>query len=142
MGPYDSPCEQFSGEYPTSRYVVGRLAPIDQRISDEEDDNLLAGEEEDETSETDDPLPLVLGFHPASIGLSFVLDHSCTHIDVHVTWGDYRREGGSNEEETPNHNPQDEELAVPNAEQSSSISPKQSRSTACPSSEILRQEAA
>jgi hypothetical protein len=130
MGPYDSPCEQFSGEYPTSRYVVGRLAPIDQRISDEEDDNLLAGEEEDETSETDDPLPLVLGFHPASIGLSFVLDHSCTHIDVHVTWGDYRREGGSNEEETPNHNPQDEELAVPNAEQSSSISPKQSRSTA------------
>lgn len=33
MGPYDGPNEQFSGEYPTSRYVVGRLAPIDQRIS-------------------------------------------------------------------------------------------------------------
>ena len=81
MGPYDGPNEQFSGEYPTSRYIVGRLAPIDQRVSDEEDDNLGAGEEEDEASETDDPLPLVLGFHTASIGLSFVLDHSCTHVD-------------------------------------------------------------
>jgi hypothetical protein len=28
------------------------------------------------------------------MGLSFVLDESCTHLDVHVTWGDYRRERG------------------------------------------------
>jgi hypothetical protein len=131
MGPYDGPNEQFSGEYPTSRYIVGRLAPIDQRVSDEEDDNLGAGEEEDEASETDDPLPLVLGFHTASIGLSFVLDHSCTHVDVHVTWGDYRREGAPSAHETPNDGSQDEGPASPNVEENSSIaSERQPRSAA------------
>jgi hypothetical protein len=68
MGPYDGPNETFSGEYPTSRYIVGRLAPIDQRISEEEDDTLRTGEDDDEVGETDDPLPLVLGFHPRRWG--------------------------------------------------------------------------
>src|SRR5262245_22112700 len=31
MGPYGGPHERFSGEYPTSRYIVGRMAPVDQR---------------------------------------------------------------------------------------------------------------
>src|SRR5262249_11196398 len=93
MGPYDGPHETFSGEYPTSRYIVGRLAPVDEQVSTEENDALAAGqEEEEENGPPDEPLPLVLGFHPSSIGLSFVIDGSCSHIDVRVTWGDYRRE--------------------------------------------------
>jgi Helicase conserved C-terminal domain len=93
MGPYEGPNERFSGEFPTSRYIVGRLAPINQRISGEEDDRLGAGEEEEETGDVDEQLPLVLGFHPSSIGLSFILDEPCKSLDVRVTWGDYRREG-------------------------------------------------
>jgi hypothetical protein len=96
MGPYGGPNESFSGEFPTSRYIVGRLAPIHQRISDEEDDVLGAGDdEEEEAGEADEPLPLVLGFHPSSLGLSFVLDEHCTHLDAVMTWGDYRRERGA-----------------------------------------------
>jgi len=95
MGPYDGPDERFAGEYPTSRYVVGRLAPINQRVSVAEDDAMGAGEEEEETGPEDEPLPLILGFHPSSIGLSFILDEHCSFLDVRVTWGDYRREGGA-----------------------------------------------
>lgn len=93
MGPYEGPLEQFSGEYPTSRYIVGRLAPIDQKISDEENDTLSVGEEEDEAGAQDEQLPLVLGFHPSSMGLSFILDPKCKQLDVRLTWGDYLREG-------------------------------------------------
>ncbi|TGN73465.1 helicase [Bradyrhizobium yuanmingense] len=92
MGPYDGAEEQFSGEYPTSRYIVGRLAPFEQAVATEENDALGVGEEEEESGATDESVPLVLSFHPSSIGLSFIVEPSCRHLDVRLTWGDYIRE--------------------------------------------------
>jgi hypothetical protein len=92
MGPYDGTDEQFSGEYPTSRYIVGRLAPFEQPVPDEENDTLGVGEEEEETGPIDEPLPLVLSFHPSSIGLSFIVAPAHPHLDVKLQWGDYLRE--------------------------------------------------
>jgi hypothetical protein len=92
MGPYNGTKEQFSGEYPTSRYIVGRLAPFEQPVADEENDTLGVGQEEEEDGPEDEPLPLVLGFHPSSIGLSFIVDPQCKQLDVKIAWGDYLRE--------------------------------------------------
>lgn len=99
MGPYEGPDERFSREYPTSRYIVGRLAPLNQEIPSEENDVLNAGELNENEGSEDEPLPLVLGFHPSSIGLSFLVESECASLDVIVTWGDYKREASASESE-------------------------------------------
>lgn len=99
VGPSD-PAETID-EYPTSRYIVGRLAPArengqdqDAAISAEENDALGAGEEDDETGASEESAPLIIGFHPSSIGLSFLVEPSTTSLRARVTWGDYKREKG------------------------------------------------
>ena len=61
-------------EFPTSRYVVGRLAPQNSRISELENDTLGVGENDDETGSEDTQPPLTVAFNPSSIGLSFLAD--------------------------------------------------------------------
>jgi hypothetical protein len=96
-----------SEEFPTSRYIVGRLAPQDSEIDQIENEALPTGDGDDgETGEASFEPPQVLGFMPSSMGLSFVLDDSCTNVDVHIDWGQYlraeeaiEREEGEEEEE-------------------------------------------
>lgn len=97
MGPSD-PAEALS-EYPTGRYVVGRLAParsahddVDARIDELENDTLGAGSDDSETGTEDSSPPLVVGFSPSSMGLSFLVDESVDELEVDVAWGDYKRE--------------------------------------------------
>jgi hypothetical protein len=81
-----------SEEFPTARYIVGRLAPQDLKIDDVENDALPTGDDDDaETSEASFEPPQVLGFMPSSMGLSFVLDDTCDKVDVHIEWGQYHR---------------------------------------------------
>lgn len=106
MGPWHSedPTDP-SEEFPTARYLVGRLAPQDTEIDPTEDDALPTGDSEDgETNEASFEPPQVLGFMPSSMGLSFVLNDTCDKIDVHIGWGQYYRA-----EEAPEHDETEEE---------------------------------
>lgn len=81
-----------SEEFPTARYIVGRLAPQDLNIDPVENDALPTGDADDgETGEASFEAPQVLGFMPSSMGLSFVLDDTCDKVDVFIEWGQYLR---------------------------------------------------
>ena len=99
MGP--SAPDEVIHEYPTNRYIVGRLAPArsgeddaDAAIPSSENDTLGVGSGNSEDGDDDAPPPLIIGFSPSSFGLSFLIDASLTELKVEVSWGDYRREKG------------------------------------------------
>lgn len=99
MGP-TAPTEAFR-EFPTSRYVVGRLAParsgaddLDASVDPAENDTLGAGRASEEDGADDVSPPLIIGFNPSSFGLSFLLDPGVEALRVAVSWGDYRVEKG------------------------------------------------
>lgn len=97
MGPSDP--NEVIKEYPTTRYIVGRLAPsreseedTDGAISSDQNEALGAGADDDEAG-SEEPLPsLIIGFNPSSIGLSFLVDPETSKLQVKVQWGDYKRE--------------------------------------------------
>src|SRR6185369_15610210 len=71
MGP--SSLEEVIQEHPTSRYLVGRLAPArmaendtDGAIDPAENDSLAAGDGDDEDGEDEPSPPLIIGFNPSS----------------------------------------------------------------------------
>ncbi|ABV86600.1 DISARM system helicase DrmA [Shewanella pealeana] len=81
-----------SEEFPTARYIVGRLAPQDFEIDVVENDALPTGDSDDgETGEASFEPPQVLGFMPSSMGLSFVINDTCDKVDVYIEWGQYYR---------------------------------------------------
>lgn len=81
-----------SEEFPTARYIVGRLAPQDSEIDVLDNDALPSGDGDDgETGEASFDPPQVLGFMPSSMGLSFVINDTCDKVDVHIQWGQYLR---------------------------------------------------
>ena len=86
MGPWHPDDDSDpSEEFPTARYIVGRLAPQDLEIDDVENDALPTGDDDDgETAESNFEPPQVLGFMPSSMGLSFVLNDTCDKVDVHI----------------------------------------------------------
>jgi len=97
MGP--STPDEIIQEYPTSRYLVGRLAPArvaeddTDAVSDTaENDTLALGGRDDEDGDEETSPPLIIGFNPSSIGLSFLIDSKVESLLVKVSWGDYRRE--------------------------------------------------
>jgi len=97
MGPTEP--DEALKEYPTTRYVIGRLAPaqvaeddLDAAVDPSEDDTLAVGDEDTEDGSEDAPVPLIIGFNPSSIGLSFLVDASAGTLTADVAWGDYRRE--------------------------------------------------
>jgi hypothetical protein len=86
-------------EYPTTRYIVGRLAPArsaeddtDAAIDSTENDSLGVGTGGDEDGDEGTAPPLIIGFNPSSMGLSFLVDATVKSLRVLVSWGDYRRE--------------------------------------------------
>lgn len=106
MGP--SVPDELIHEFPTSRYLLGRLAPA--RATDDdtaaaidpsENDTLAVGGGDDEDGNEDASPPLIIGFNPSSFGLSFLVDSTATVVRAHVSWGDYRREAKNTGEGTP-----------------------------------------
>ncbi len=117
MGPWHPKDESDpSKDFPTARYIVGRLAPQDLEIDSVENDTLPTGDDDDgETSEASFQAPQVLGFMPSSMGLSFVINDTCDKVDVHTEWGQYLHA-----EEAPEHsNDESEEENQYNAPQRS-----------------------
>ena len=97
MGPSEP--DEVIREFPTRRYIVGRLAPAltaeddtDAVIDPAENDSFGVGTGDDEDGDEGTSPPLVIGFNPSSMGLSFLVDESVDVLRVQVTWGDYSRE--------------------------------------------------
>lgn len=97
MGPSDS--QEVISEFPTTRYIVGRLAPARENDADSdaaveitENDSLGVGTGDDDDGEEDASPPLVIAFNPSSFGLSFLVDRTTSELTATVTWGDYKRE--------------------------------------------------
>ena len=79
MGPTEP--DEVIEEYPTSRYLVGRLAPAraadddtDAEIDPAENDTLAVGGADEEDGGEETVAPLIIGFNPSSFGLSFLVD--------------------------------------------------------------------
>ena len=73
MGP--SAPDEVIREYPTNRYIVGRLAPArsgendsDAAIPPSENDTLGVGSGNSEDGDEDTAPPLIIGFNPSSFG--------------------------------------------------------------------------
>ena len=78
MGPWHPEDETDpSEEFPTARFIVGRLAPQDLKIDEAESDALPAGGDDGGTGEASFEPPQVLGFMPSSTTISFVLYGTC-----------------------------------------------------------------
>lgn len=97
MGPSEP--EEVIEEFPSTRYIAGRLAParsgdddIDAIVDTAENDTIGAGADDEEAGADEQSPPLVVGFNPSSMGLSFLVDGSVEHLAVSVGWGDYKRE--------------------------------------------------
>ncbi|GAA5512701.1 hypothetical protein Dcar01_01419 [Deinococcus carri] len=98
MGPA-SP-EEVSAEFPTTRYLLGRLAPLETLEDDvgEADPDFSVfedGGDDTDLGDTPPPPPLLTSFKPSSFGLSFLLDTGVQQVDVELSWGDYEPEGDS-----------------------------------------------
>lgn len=96
MGP-TSP-EEVSAEFPTTRYLVGRLAPLEtteDEVGEADPDFSVFedGGDDEMIGDAPPPPPLLTSFKPSSFGLSFLLDPDVEQVDVELSWGDYEPEG-------------------------------------------------
>ena len=87
LGP-EAPDEVLS-QSPSTRYLIGMLAPQGTTLSPSEDegtDSTIGGDESLE------PGPRVSQqLSPSSIGLSFIVDSRCDSVSVRARWGEYTR---------------------------------------------------
>ncbi|WP_445358947.1 DISARM system helicase DrmA [Microbulbifer sp. ANSA005] len=91
MGP--TTVDESVNEFPTTRYIVGRLAPLSSEIPQHEKDPIPGASRGDDDDGEDDPqAPLIVGFSPSSMGLSFLVSQETKTINANAAWGDYRRE--------------------------------------------------
>src|ERR1700730_10242339 len=102
MGP--SEAAELIPEYPTTRYIVGRLAPAKQSEDDadaviEETENVTlgVGTGDDEDGSEDTSPPLIIGLNPSPFGLYFLFDSTVTRLGGLVSWGYYQREKNEKE---------------------------------------------
>jgi len=98
MGPTSA--DEAITEFPTTRYIAGRLAPLESEISELENEEIAAGNDDDEGGEYEAQPPLIVGFSPSSMGLSFLVPNDTNNINADVSWGDYRREKDDSEGRT------------------------------------------
>ena len=90
MGPTEID-ERFK-EFPSTRYIVGRLSPANEPIDPEQNDGLGVGCDDGEGGYDEKAMPLIMGFHPSSMGISFELDSNEYNLKVEVEWADYKIE--------------------------------------------------
>ncbi|XAZ07304.1 helicase [Acinetobacter seifertii] len=96
MGP--SSIDETIVEFPTTRYIVGRLAPLNTEIPEYEKDTLpLAGSGDTEDGEEELQPPLIVGFSPSSMGLSFLISQNSKTLNARISWGDYHQEKDNSE---------------------------------------------
>ena len=87
LGP-EAPDEEL-GQSPSTRYLIGMLAPQGTRLSPSEDESATSTVEGDEDYEAGPRVVQQLA--PSSIGLSFIVGADCDAVSVHAGWGEYER---------------------------------------------------
>jgi hypothetical protein len=109
MGPTKTDEVLNDREFPTSRYLVGRLAPArvgeddtDSVIDPTENDTLAVGNGDGEDGKEETSPPLIIGFNPSSFGLSFLVEPNVQVLRAKISWGDYRLEKFDGDEGTAN----------------------------------------
>ncbi|MCF7978996.1 MAG: DISARM system helicase DrmA [Chromatiaceae bacterium] len=93
LGPAGGPVEEIDESQITDRYLIGKLAPRDQEIPRDQDDELAVAD--DERAEEGGTEPSTVGgesLYPSSIGLSFTLAVEAKTLAVSAEWGWYKRE--------------------------------------------------
>lgn len=81
--------EEVLSQSPSTRYLIGMLAPQGTRLSPSEDegtDSIIGG---DAVLESGPRVSQQLA--PSSIGLSFIVDSRCDAVKVHASWGEYAK---------------------------------------------------
>lgn len=95
LGPANGPFELID-QRPSSRYLIGRLAPANTQLEQQEDEGLAAIDGDggdDGDAGMDNPIANVM--NPSSIGLSFVVASGVEAADVVFKWGEYAKIDGA-----------------------------------------------
>ncbi|NLH80493.1 MAG: helicase, partial [Phyllobacteriaceae bacterium] len=92
LGPADGPVEEIVGMSVRDRYLVGKLAPPDTRVPDDQVEDLPDAatanpEGDDREAEASTSNSLV----PSSFGFTFCVDGSAKAVEVRASWGRYER---------------------------------------------------
>ena len=87
MGP-ESPDEVLE-QSPSTRYLLGMLAPRNTTLSPAEDDS--ADALLNSTEEQDLGPKISQQLSPSSIGLSFIVDPETPEVNIRATWGEYEK---------------------------------------------------
>lgn len=92
LGPVGGPEEEITERSVRDRYLVGMLAPRQQQIQPEEQDDLnQSGEDAPDDGPIDMGATQAPSMFPSSFGMTFCVDHEATAIRVTAAWGRYER---------------------------------------------------
>ena len=90
LGPSGGEDEELnSWERPTLRYLIGRLAPANTEVPQEEDEGSAEAESDSEDADTGYASPLSMAMNPSSIGISFLTEPGVKNLEVTMRWGTY-----------------------------------------------------
>ena len=82
--------EEVLTQRPSTRYLIGMLAPQGTSLSPSDDEGTDATVDGAEEQETGPRVSQQLA--PSTIGLSFIVDSDCSSIRIRASWGEYKRE--------------------------------------------------
>lgn len=92
LGPADGPEEEIIGMSVRDRYLVGKLAPPDTLVSDDQVEELSdAAEGDSEGDERETDASTSRSLVPSSLGFTFCVDGSVEAVELQVGWGRYER---------------------------------------------------
>lgn len=92
LGPAGGPDEEIAESSVRDRYLVGMLAPRQQQIAPEEQDDLnQSGEDAPDDGPIDRGAAQAPTMFPSSFGLTFTVDGICEALTVIASWGRYHR---------------------------------------------------
>lgn len=92
LGPYDGPEERIGGGRPSSRYLLGRLAPVGTAVPAEEDEGGGDAGGSDDDSDSGYASPISMAMNPSSLGISVTVATDVDELEVVVSWGTYSKE--------------------------------------------------
>ncbi len=92
LGPADGPVEEIIGMSVRDRYLVGKLAPPDTQLSDDQVEDLPdATTSDSETNDREADASTSNSLVPSSIGFTFCVDGLAESVEVRASWGRYER---------------------------------------------------
>jgi len=92
LGPADGPEEEIVGMSVRDRYLVGKLAPPDTRVSDDQVEDLPdAATTDPDGADREAEASISQSLVPSSFGFTFCVDGSVKTIELRAGWGRYER---------------------------------------------------